>query len=105
MIAENDCQRLEQEIDRLTEQTGPLRNFILPGGGEAAAYCHVARAVCRRAERALIALDAEHSVRDELKVYINRLSDLLFALARFLNHQANIPEVIWLGKDSSGNGQ
>lgn len=87
------------EIARLEEQTGtrnaglpPLQEFALPGGGPAAAECHVARAVCRRAERRVAALDAAPAL---VSVYLNRLSDLLFVLARVLARQAQIPEELW----------
>jgi cob(I)alamin adenosyltransferase len=87
-------QRLEQAIDRLEETLPPLRRFILPGGSPAGALLHLARTVCRRAERRVIALGAD-VVDPMLVVYLNRLSDLLFVVARAVNHRAGIPETEW----------
>ena len=83
--------RLEAEIETRNAQLPPLKEFVLPGGGPAAAECHVARAVCRRAERRAAALDA---ATETAAVYLNRLSDLLFVLARAL---ARAPEELWRG--------
>lgn len=92
---------LEQEIDRLSEELPPLRHFILPGGDVAGAYCHVARAVARRAERSVVGLghnSGSGASPDPLVVvYLNRLSDLLFAVARVLNHRRGRPEQPWTG--------
>ena len=85
--------RLESEIDALETELVPLRRFILPGGSDAGAALHVARAVCRRAERSVVALGSDTD-RDVL-VYLNRLSDLLFVLARAVNRRAGIPEIEW----------
>jgi cob(I)alamin adenosyltransferase len=87
-------QRLELIIDRLEEELPPLRRFILPGGGPAGAALHLARTVCRRAERRVIALGAD-AVEPILVAYLNRLSDLLFVAARVVNHRAGVPEVEW----------
>lgn len=86
---------LEAEIDRLDPTLAPLRAFILPGGVPAAAELHLARCICRRAERRLVALAAAEPVRSELLRYVNRLSDLLFVLARALNQANRVPDVIW----------
>jgi len=93
-IGESDVQRLEAIIDRLEDELPPLRRFILPGGGPAGAALHLARTVCRRAERRVIALGAD-AVEPILVVYLNRLSDLLFVMARAVNHRAGVPEVEW----------
>ncbi|MEJ2055872.1 MAG: cob(I)yrinic acid a,c-diamide adenosyltransferase [Calditrichaceae bacterium] len=85
----------EKHIDKLSEQLDPLKNFILPGGCEAAAFAHIARTVCRRAERNLVPLILENGVRKEIIVYLNRLSDLLFVLARYLNKLAGTDDVLW----------
>jgi cob(I)alamin adenosyltransferase len=85
--------RLEHLIDRLDEELPPLRRFILAGGTPAGAALHVARTVCRRAERRIVALDPP--VDPVLVVYVNRLSDLLFVLARVANHRGNVPETEW----------
>ena len=87
-------ERLEQLIDRLETEVPPLRRFILPGGSLAGAMLHVSRTVCRRAERRVIALGAG-AVDPILIVYLNRLSDLLFVMARAANHRAGMPEVEW----------
>ncbi len=87
--------RLEASIDELNEVTGDLENFVLPGGASGAAALHVARTVCRRAERAAITLGAEEEVGDVVIPYLNRLSDLLFAMARYENHERGVSEPIW----------
>jgi cob(I)alamin adenosyltransferase len=86
---------LEENIDNLTSELGPLEEFILPGGSAAAATCHLARGITRRAERELVALARIEEVRDCLLVYINRLSDLLFVLARKLNRLTATDDVFW----------
>ena len=89
-----DIQRLEEWIDRFESDLPPLRRFILPGGDRAGALLHFARTVCRRAERSIVALGAD-AVDTHLLAYVNRLSDLLFVLARAVNHRAGQPEVEW----------
>ena len=91
-IAEADVERLEAAIDRLETEVPPLRRFILPGGALAGSLLHLARTVCRRAERRVIALGAGEPI---LVVYLNRLSDLLFVMARAVNHRAEAPETEW----------
>jgi cob(I)alamin adenosyltransferase len=93
-IGEADVQRLEQAIDRLESTLPPLRRFILPGGSPAGALLHVARTVCRRGERRVIGL-GPGAVDPILIVYLNRLSDLLFVMARAVNHRAGVPETEW----------
>jgi cob(I)alamin adenosyltransferase len=93
-IAPEDISRLEGWIDTLEGELPPLRRFILAGGTPAGASLHVARTTCRRAERAVVALDGP-SVEPELLVYLNRLSDLLFVLARAVNHRAAVAELEW----------
>jgi cob(I)alamin adenosyltransferase len=87
--------RLEDEIDTFNRELAPLKEFILPGGGQAAASCHLARAVCRRAERSVVALARVESVSAPLRQYLNRLSDLLFVLCRVLAREAGQAEVLW----------
>jgi cob(I)alamin adenosyltransferase len=89
---------LEQRLDAMNEELPPLKEFILPGGSQAAAHCHLARAICRRAERSLVALAREFTFADPIKAYINRLSDLLFVTARALNRQEGVAEVYWQSK-------
>jgi cob(I)alamin adenosyltransferase len=95
MIAAAHVERLERELDALNENLPPLKEFILPGGGAAAAACHVARSVCRRAERRVWTLARVESVAPEALQYLNRLSDLLFVIARVLAREAQGSEVIW----------
>ncbi|MBK9020675.1 MAG: cob(I)yrinic acid a,c-diamide adenosyltransferase [Sulfuritalea sp.] len=87
--------RLEAAIDRYNAELGPLKEFILPGGTRAAALTHLARTVCRRAERMAVALAAEEAVSDAGRQYLNRLSDLLFVLGRWLNKSAGAGDVLW----------
>jgi cob(I)alamin adenosyltransferase len=104
-IADAHVTELEAEIDRYDAQLAPLRAFILPGGSPAAAQLHLARCVCRRAERRLVELAAAEPVRGELLRFVNRLSDLLFVLARFANRISRVPDVIWeQGAGSGGQG-
>ena len=87
---------LEQDIDRFEARLPPLRQFVLPGGVPAAAALHHARTVARRAEREIVALAARDPLNPELLKYVNRLSDLLFVLARAANHAAGRPDVVWV---------
>ncbi len=87
--------RLERDLDSFNAELPPLKDFILPGGGHAAAACHLARTVARRAERRTITLKKHENVRDELVHYLNRLSDLLFVIARCLSRIENGEEVLW----------
>lgn len=91
-------QRLEQELDAMNETLAPLKEFILPGGSLPTAQCHVARAVCRRAERRLASLARAESVSPIALHYLNRLSDLLFVLCRAISQALNVPDVLWLPK-------
>ncbi len=90
-----DVETLEAEIDRLEGELEPLSSFILPGGTPAAATFHVARTVCRRAERAAVGLDGEEPLGGLALRYLNRLSDLLFVMARVENRRASRPDVPW----------
>ena len=87
--------RLENELDAINANLPPLKDFILPGGGQAAAACHLARAIVRRAERRVSTLKKKEDVRDEVLHYLNRLSDLLFVFARQLARDENGQEIIW----------
>ncbi len=86
---------LEDAIDRASEELPPLKAFVLPGGTPKAAQLHAARTVCRRAERSVVTLRGSASVPPEILRYLNRLSDLLFAWARLINHRAGLPERTW----------
>ena len=94
-ISDADVTRLEQRLDAHNEALPPLKDFILPAGGAAAAHCHLARTVCRRAEREVVALSRHETVRGEAIRYLNRLSDLLFVLARVLARASGAGEVLW----------
>jgi cob(I)alamin adenosyltransferase len=94
-IEKRHVDALEQVMDRMTAELGPLENFILPGGCPGAAQLHVARAVCRRAERVLVSLAAAESVGEWTLRYLNRLSDALFVMARLENQRKGRSEVLW----------
>jgi len=95
MVDDADVERLETALDGFNADLPALKDFILPGGGMAAACCHVARTVCRRAEREVVTLSRQESVRPEAIRYLNRLSDLLFVLARVLARAGGHGEVLW----------
>ncbi|HEY1588400.1 MAG TPA: cob(I)yrinic acid a,c-diamide adenosyltransferase [Rhodanobacter sp.] len=95
MIEDADIERLEQVLDGFNDPLPPLKDFILPGGGMAAACCHLARTVCRRAEREVIALARVETVRPQVQRYLNRLSDLLFVISRVLARASGHGEVLW----------
>jgi cob(I)alamin adenosyltransferase len=86
---------LETGIDTFETELPPLRQFILSGGGQAGAMLHVARTVCRRAERQVVGLSEKVDVSSNVIVYLNRLSDFLFVIARVVNHREGKPEVVW----------
>ena len=94
-LAETQVARLDSLLEHYNAQLPRLAEFILPGGSRAAALAHVTRTVCRRAERALVALGEEQAVRPALRQYLNRLSDLMFVLARVLNRHAGGNDVLW----------
>ncbi|MBX5476677.1 MAG: cob(I)yrinic acid a,c-diamide adenosyltransferase [Clostridia bacterium] len=96
-VEQDAVDRLERWIDRHEEEAGALTTFILPGGSRAGAALHLARTVCRRAEREVVALSAEASVAPEALRYLNRLSDLLFSMARVANRRAGVPDIPWRG--------
>lgn len=96
LLDENDINELEVWMDNFEEKLQPLQYFILPGGGKAATALHVARTVCRRAERSLVFLKESEEVRPELIKYLNRLSDYLFVLARYVSKLHNEPEEYWI---------
>ena len=97
-IGEGDIEQLESWIDEIDAGNDPMANFILPGGTELAARLHLARTVCRRAERDVISLSRDQSVSEHARVYLNRLSDLLFVLARRANKEAGVDDIPWTGK-------
>lgn len=91
-----DIELLEKEMDVMNEHLPELRHFILPGGSNTISYCHVARCVCRRAERLSVHLSTESGVDEKVIIYLNRLSDYLFILARKVAHEAKIAENQWI---------
>jgi cob(I)alamin adenosyltransferase len=95
MVNDGDIERLEHVLDRLNDPLPPLKEFILPGGGMAAACGHLARTVCRRAEREVIALARVEEIRAQPQRYLNRLSDLLFVISRVLARAGGHGEVLW----------
>jgi cob(I)alamin adenosyltransferase len=100
-IRPEDIRQLEREIDQANANLAPLRSFVLPGGSRLAAELHLARTVCRRAERLLIALSRSESVPEEAIEYLNRLSDALFVWSRWVNHVLGIPETLWSPNEAS----
>jgi cob(I)alamin adenosyltransferase len=94
-LANDDITHLETVIDDIDQRLPELKSFIHPGGTIPAAALHVARAACRRAERRVTTLRRIETVSDEVAAYLNRLADLLFVLARYVNHQAGIPDARW----------
>lgn len=96
-IQDQHVSQLEGQIDRWEETLSPLKNFILPGGGKTAASLHLARTVCRRAERQMVTLHRRQPLRPVLLKYINRLSDWFFVLSRIANHLEHKPDILWEG--------
>ena len=96
LIHKDDVQMLEDEIDQMNKSLPPMTHFILPGGHQIVSTCHIARTVCRRAERMTSLLHENEAVEEEILSYINRLSDYLFVLARKLSAQLNVDEIKWM---------
>lgn len=94
-VQPHHVEALERTIDELNEVVGPLTNFVLPGGAPGAAQLHVARTICRRAEREAITLSHEETIGELVLPYLNRLSDALFVMARFENHERGVAEPLW----------
>jgi cob(I)alamin adenosyltransferase len=97
-ISENESKFLEELIDKLDSEIEPLRSFILPGGSLLSAHIHFARTVCRRAERLVVQLSQKEKIGTQSIIYLNRLSDFLFVLARWVNHLERKNEIIWTKK-------
>lgn len=95
VVSLSSIERLEQQMDAMNEHLPPLENFILPGGHLANSTAHLARTVCRRAERCVVRLSEQESVRDEPRIYLNRLSDWLFVVCRELSQRLHVQEVLW----------
>jgi len=97
-VTEKDVAAIESAIDAMETGLEPLKAFVLPGGSELAARCHLARTVCRRAEREIVTLGGLESVDPEIVIYVNRLSDYFFVLARWANKKEGIPDAEWMKK-------
>ena len=97
-LLDTDIEALEQQMDQMDAHLPPLKNFILPGGHPSVSYCHIARTVCRRAERQVVALAANEPVEEILLRYLNRLSDYLFVLSRKMAQDLGVEEVSWFAR-------
>ncbi len=95
VLSDKDTRRLENTLDKLNADLPALKDFILPAGGMATSHCHLARSICRRAERRVYSLSKQQSVNPAALMYLNRLSDLLFVIARILARHENGQEVVW----------
>ena len=100
-VQPDQSKRLEDTIDQLNEKLTPLTSFVLPGGSTPAAWCHLARTVCRRAERAVVTLARAETINPEVVIYLNRLSDLLFVLARVFNDHGRT-DILWVPGKTQG---
>ncbi|MCY2687834.1 cob(I)yrinic acid a,c-diamide adenosyltransferase [Salinimicrobium sp. TH3] len=101
LISQKDIELLEQEMDRMNEALPPMTHFVLPGGHQTVSVCHVARCVCRRAERLATALYEIEPFEEQVLQYLNRLSDYLFVLARKLSHDLQAEEIQWIPQKES----
>jgi cob(I)alamin adenosyltransferase len=101
LISQEDIELLEQEMDKMNEALPPMTHFILPGGHQTVSVCHVARCVCRRAERLATALYEIEPFEEQVLQYLNRLSDYLFVLARKLSHDLQAEEIQWIPQKES----
>jgi len=94
-LTETDIQFLEKEIDSMESSLPPMKSFVLPGGHQSVSFCHIARTVCRRAERLAVALNNQEKIDELVIKYLNRLSDYLFVLSRKMTHELNAEETPW----------
>ncbi len=98
-LFDDDITQLEKAIDKMEEEIEPMKYFVIPGGNKIVSYCHVARCVCRRAERTVVGFyDVETNIESHILPYLNRLSDYLFVLARYLSKKLNAKETSWMPK-------
>jgi len=100
-ISSNDIELLEKEMDAMNTELPPMTHFVLPGGHQTVSFCHIARCVCRRAERLATALNEIEPFQEETLMYLNRLSDYLFVLARKLSYDLQAEEIKWIPKKES----
>lgn len=95
VVGKSEIERLEHELDAYNENLPPLTNFVLPGGHKANSLAHVVRTICRRAERRVVKMRETDEVRDEVVIYLNRLSDWFFVVSRHISVTLNVPEILW----------
>jgi cob(I)alamin adenosyltransferase len=95
LVSQKDIARLEQEMDAFNETLEPLSNFVLPGGHELVSYAHICRTVCRRCERRVVTLATSEEIREEARIYVNRLSDWLFITGRTIGSRLQVSEILW----------
>ena len=100
-VRDEDIAQVESALEQFNADLPPLKEFILPGGGRAAADCHLARAICRRAERRLVSLARDEEISEQARIYLNRLSDLLFVMCRILARDEGGIEVLWRNPNRS----
>ncbi len=98
VLEDSDIEKLEKAMDTMDEQLPPMKSFVLPGGHQSVSFCHIARCVCRRAERLVIELDTHEVVDERVIRYLNRLSDYLFVLSRMMGQELKIVETPWVPK-------
>lgn len=94
-ISKEIVKQIENEIDSMNDILPEMKNFILPGGNKLVSFIHIARCVCRRAERSIISLSSKENINQEIVIFVNRLSDYLFVLSRWASSELNVKEVIW----------
>jgi cob(I)alamin adenosyltransferase len=95
LVSQEDISRLEHDMDAFNEALEPLSNFILPGGHELVSYAHICRTVCRRCERRIVTLATTEEIRQEARIYVNRLSDWIFIVGRTIGMRLQVSEVLW----------
>ena len=95
LVSQKDIARLEQEMDAFNETLEPLSNFVLPGGHELVSYAHICRTICRRCERRVVTLSTSEEIREEARIYVNRLSDWLFIAGRTIGSRLQVSEILW----------
>jgi cob(I)alamin adenosyltransferase len=97
-LRESDIEKLEKSIDKMDEELEPMKFFVLPGGHQTVSFCHIARCVCRRAERLVVALNEEVEQNPVIIAFLNRLSDYLFVYGRYLTHELGAEEIPWVAQ-------
>jgi len=100
VISDDDVKQLEKSIDEMSQHLSELHAFVIPGGHQVVSSCHIVRSVCRRAERQVVKLSREQSIEPLIIIYLNRLSDFFFTLARYLGKKRDVAEWHWQARDS-----